>query len=178
MRDPNRPWLSRKYKFPPKRSSKGRCWSRRADRCDEPASREWRKAIQVINLTGARQDLLQTIRKVTIADPEESFIAAPSEIEFKSPAMLLRFALIDAPSPLGVGPTGVEHLAEALRAAGLKEALKAEDGGAVRVPLHDPFRDPGTLLLNPSSIRDFSQRLADLLGEVPSQSFSGETAIS
>jgi hypothetical protein len=54
-------------------------------------------------------------------------------IELKSTAMILRFALIDAPSPLGVGPTGVERLAEALRAAGLKEALKAEDGGAVRV---------------------------------------------
>jgi arginase len=80
--------------------------------------------------------------------------------------MLLRFALIDAPSPLGVGPTGVERLAEALRAAGLKEALKAEDGGAVRVPPHDPRRDPDTLLLNPSGIRDFSQRLADSLGDV------------
>ena len=80
--------------------------------------------------------------------------------------MLLRFALIDAPSPLGVGPTGVERLAEALRAAGLKEALKAEDGGAVRVPPHVPRRDPDTLLLNPSAIRDFSQRLADSLCDV------------
>ena|ERR1700730_15242094 len=84
-------------------------------------------------------------------------------IELKSTAMILRFALIDAPSPLGVGPTGVERLAEALRAAGLKEALKAEDGGAVRVPPHDPRRDPDTLLLNPSPIRDFlaaTRRLA------------------
>jgi arginase len=92
-------------------------------------------------------------------------IAVPSMIEFKS-SMLLRFALIDAPSPLGVGPTGVERLAEALRAAGLKEALKAEDGGAVRVPPHDPHRNPDTLLLNPSAIRNFSQRLAELLGDV------------
>jgi arginase len=73
-------------------------------------------------------------------------------IELKSTAMILRFALIDAPSPLGVGPTGVERLAEALRAAGLKEALKAEDGGAVCVPPHDPRRDPDTLLLNPSGV--------------------------
>jgi hypothetical protein len=44
------------------------------------------------------------------------------------------YALIDAPSPLGVGPTGVERLAEALRAAGLKEALGAENAGSVATP--------------------------------------------
>ena len=80
--------------------------------------------------------------------------------------MPLRFALIDAPSPLGVGPTGVERLAEALRAAGLTEALNAEDGGVVPVPPHDPRRDPDTLLLNPLAIRDFSRRLADALGGI------------
>jgi arginase len=36
----------------------------------------------------------------------------------------------------------------------------------VRVPPHDPRRDPDTLLLNPSAIRDFSQRLADSLDDV------------
>jgi arginase len=81
-------------------------------------------------------------------------------------ALRLRFALIDAPSPLGVGPTGVERLGAALRAAGLKEALDAADGGAVGVPPHDPRRDPATLLLNPAAIREFSQRLADALGTV------------
>jgi arginase len=78
----------------------------------------------------------------------------------------LRLALLDAPAPLGVGPTGVERLGEALRAAGLREALDAEDGSAVAVPPHDPRRDPDTLLLNPLAIRDFSWRLADALGGV------------
>src|SRR5438128_1293009 len=90
-----------------------------------------------------------------------------SEIKETAPGrqpLPLRFALIDAPSPLGVGPTGVERLGGALRAAGLKEALNAEDGGAVHIPPHDPRRDPETLLLNPLAIRDFSQRLADALG--------------
>lgn len=86
--------------------------------------------------------------------------------DLKKTALPLRFALIDAPSPLGLGPTGVERLAEALRAAGLKEALNAEEGGAVRVPPHDPRRDPDTLVLNPVAIGDFSQRLADALGGV------------
>jgi len=80
--------------------------------------------------------------------------------------MPLRLALLDAPSPLGVGPTGVERLAEALRAAGLREALNAEDSSAVAVPSHDPRRDPDTLLLNPLAIRDFSRRLADAVGGI------------
>jgi arginase len=84
----------------------------------------------------------------------------------KEPAMPRRFALIDAPSPRGAGPTGVERRGEALRTAGLKGVLNAEDGGAERVPAHDPRRDPGTLLLNPVAIRDLSQRLADVLGSV------------
>lgn len=78
--------------------------------------------------------------------------------------MRFRFVLINAPSSLGVSPTGVERLAEALRAAGLTEALNAEDGGVVPVPPHDPRRDPDTLLLNPVAIRDFSLRLANELG--------------
>ena len=82
----------------------------------------------------------------------------------KRATMPLRFALIDAPSFLGVGPTGVERLPKALRAAGLAKALNAEDGGIVQVPPHDPRRDPDTLLLNPVAIRDFSLRLADALG--------------
>jgi arginase len=80
--------------------------------------------------------------------------------------MPLQLALLDAPSPLGVGPTGVERLAEALRAAGLREALNAEDSSAVAVPSHDPRRDPDTLLLNPLAIRDFSRRLADAVGGI------------
>jgi arginase len=80
--------------------------------------------------------------------------------------MPLQLALLDAPSPLGVGPTGVERLAEALRAAGLREALNAEDSSAVAVPSHDPRRDPDTLLLNPLAIRDFSRRLADGVGGI------------
>ena len=38
-----------------------------------------------------------------------------------------RFAIIDAPSILGLRPTGVEHLPDALKAAGLMEKLQIED---------------------------------------------------
>lgn len=65
-----------------------------------------------------------------------------------------------------MGPTGVERLAQALRAAGLREALRAENAGSVPVPPHDPGRDPVTGLLNPLAIRDFSVWLADAVGRV------------
>jgi arginase len=79
-----------------------------------------------------------------------------------------RIAVLDAPSILGLRPTGVEHLAEALRAIGLVERLGAEDAGRVE-PLNDrysPERDHVTLLLNAEPIRAFSRRLADALGPV------------
>jgi len=82
--------------------------------------------------------------------------------------MPLRFALLDAPLPLGVGPTGVER-ADALRGAGLGGGPRAEDGSAAPVPPHDSPRDPDTLLLNPLATREFSRRLADALGGILDQ---------
>ena len=77
-----------------------------------------------------------------------------------------QFAIIDAPSILGLKPTGVERLPEALKNAGLAEGLQADDAGRVEVPLYQPARDPDTLLLNPYSIREFSLRLAQKVAGV------------
>jgi arginase len=71
-----------------------------------------------------------------------------------------RFAIIDAPSILGLGPTGVQRLPGALKAAGLQTSLKAEDGGLVPPPRYNPQRDPETLLLNPEGLRAYAQQLA------------------
>jgi arginase len=71
-----------------------------------------------------------------------------------------RFAIIDAPSILGLGPTGVQRLPGALKAAGLQPSLKAEDGGLVPPPRYNPQRDPETLLLNPEGLRAYAQQLA------------------
>lgn len=73
------------------------------------------------------------------------------------------FAILDAPSVLGLRPTGVEHLPRALRDAGLLERLGAEDAGRVET-LNDRYsaeQDPATRLLNGQAIRTFSSRLAD-----------------
>ena len=71
------------------------------------------------------------------------------------------FTIIDAPSILGLRPTGVEDLPEALKAAGLMSELRAEYGGRVFPLSYNSERDKSTLLLNPDSIRAFSLQLAD-----------------
>lgn len=76
------------------------------------------------------------------------------------------YATIDAPSILGLRPTGVERLPEALKAAGLLEGLAARDAGRVDPPPYDPRRDAKTRLLNPTGIREYSLRLADGVGGV------------
>jgi len=74
---------------------------------------------------------------------------------------LPQFTIIDAPSNLGLRPTGVEDLPEALKAAGIMNELRAEYGGRVFPMSYNSERDKSTLLLNPDSIRAFSLKLAD-----------------
>ncbi|HEX6294327.1 MAG TPA: hypothetical protein VFZ46_04180 [Nitrososphaeraceae archaeon] len=72
-----------------------------------------------------------------------------------------RFTIIDAASILGLRPTGVEYLPEALKAAGLIERLNADYVGRVSPLPYSSERDKVTLLLNPDSIKRFSVQLAD-----------------
>ena len=74
---------------------------------------------------------------------------------------MAQFTIIDAPSILGLQPTGVQYLPEALKAAGLMSKLGAEYGGQVSPSGYSPEKDKSTLLLNPDSIRAFSLQLAD-----------------
>jgi arginase len=76
------------------------------------------------------------------------------------------FAVIDAPSILGLRPTGVERLPEALKAAGLLERLNAEYAGRVEPMPYNPRRDPETLILNPDALKTYSLRLAAAVGGV------------
>jgi arginase len=72
-----------------------------------------------------------------------------------------QFAIIDAPSILGLRPTGVQYLPEALKAADLMKKLKAEYAGRVLSLPYNPQRDKSTLLLNPDTIKAFSLQLAE-----------------
>jgi len=76
------------------------------------------------------------------------------------------FAIIDAPSVLGLRPTGVERLPEALKAAGLQAGLEAEYIGRVDPLPYNPQRDPETRILNPTALRAFSLQLADAVAGV------------
>ncbi len=78
-----------------------------------------------------------------------------------------RFAVIEAPSILGLRPTGVETLPEALLRAGLIDRLGARHAG--RVTPESPYdveRDSTTLTLNANGIVSYSQALAAAVGEV------------
>jgi arginase len=81
-----------------------------------------------------------------------------------------RIAVIEAPSILGLRPTGVEALPEALLQAGLLDRLHARHAGRV-VPdaSYDATRDATTLTLNAPAIATFSRKLADAVGAVIDQ---------
>lgn len=71
------------------------------------------------------------------------------------------YSVIDAPSILGLRPTGVELLPKALRAAGLLERLNAEYGGIVAPSSpYNHSRDEETKLLNAEAIKEHSLKLA------------------
>lgn len=77
-----------------------------------------------------------------------------------------RYAIIEAPSVLGLRPTGVETLPEALLRADLARRLQARRTRRVEPPPYDDRRDPETLMLNPKGIAEYTPKLADAIGEV------------
>jgi arginase len=76
------------------------------------------------------------------------------------------YAILEAPSVLGLWPSGVERLPEALLGEGLLERLGAEHAGRVEPPAFDPVRDEPSGLLNPHAIAAYSCALADAIGEL------------
>ena len=84
-----------------------------------------------------------------------------------------KFSVIDAPSILGLRPTGVELLPKALRAAGLHERLKADYAGMVApTSAYNYKRDDGTALLNPRAIKNYALKLAEAVnGELRKNKF-------
>lgn len=80
--------------------------------------------------------------------------------------MFQRFAIVEAPSPLGLWPSGVERTPEVLLQMGLARALHARRDVRVEPPDYDPVRDPATAMLNAAGIAEYSPRLADAVGRV------------
>lgn len=77
-----------------------------------------------------------------------------------------RFAIIEAPSILGLRPTGVERLPDALRRHGLVGRLDAREAARLASPPYLAARPPDTGTLNAEGIARFSRALADAFGDV------------
>jgi arginase len=77
-----------------------------------------------------------------------------------------QYAVIEAPSPLGLWPSGVERAPDILLQMGLARALDARRDRRVEPPQYDPVRDAATRMLNPRGLAEYSPRLADAVGAV------------
>jgi arginase len=78
-----------------------------------------------------------------------------------------KYAILEAPSILGLKPTGVDRLPSALLQHGLADQLHARRAGRVAPAFdYDTTRDPQTLTLNALGIAEYSVRLADAVGEI------------
>lgn len=74
----------------------------------------------------------------------------------------LAYAIVEAPSHLGLRAEGVEGFPDALLAAGLAERLGARRAGGLAAPAFDPQVDPETGMLNPGGLRDHRPGLPTL----------------
>ena len=79
---------------------------------------------------------------------------------------MLKISVIEAPSILGLKPTGVQYLPDSLKSANLVGQLRAKYVGRIEAPPYDPKRDNATYLLNPQGIHDYSLRLAEAVTSV------------
>jgi arginase len=77
-----------------------------------------------------------------------------------------RYAVIEAPSTLGLKPTGVDRLARTLLDYGLAERAQARHAGRVHPLPFSADRDAETGTLNARAIAEWSPRLADAVGRV------------
>jgi arginase len=79
---------------------------------------------------------------------------------------ILSFAILEAPSTLGLATDGVERLPDRLLEHGLARRIGARRAGRLAVPPKLPVRDPGTGILNAPAIAAWSTELADAVEAV------------
>ncbi|MFC0807148.1 arginase family protein [Ensifer sp. P24N7] len=78
----------------------------------------------------------------------------------------LPYAILEAPSTLGLATDGVEHLPDQLLSLGLAERIHARRAERLTVLPKDPTPDPETGTLNASAIAEWSPKLADAVEAV------------
>jgi len=82
---------------------------------------------------------------------------------------VIRYAILEAPSNLGLRPTGVENSATTLLELDLGRRLGARYAGRVEAPTYDTVRDPRTRMLNVESIAHYAVALANALEPILKQ---------
>ncbi|RWB05527.1 MAG: arginase family protein [Mesorhizobium sp.] len=80
--------------------------------------------------------------------------------------MSSHYAILEAPSTLGLATDGVERLPGRLLDLGLAERIQARRAGRLAVPAKDPTPDPETGTLNARAIAQWSPKLADAVEAV------------
>ncbi|MCE8030099.1 arginase family protein [Halomonas daqingensis] len=73
------------------------------------------------------------------------------------------YAILEAPSTLGLAAEGVERLPEQLLELGLADRINARHAGRLAVPPRQPTPDPETGVLNAEAIASWSPKLADAM---------------
>jgi arginase len=76
------------------------------------------------------------------------------------------YAVLEAPSAMGLATDGVEGLSRRLLELGLAERIHARRAGRLAVPPKDRTPDPETRILNAKAIAAWSPKLADAVEEV------------
>jgi arginase len=83
-----------------------------------------------------------------------------------TPMPTLSYAILEAPSTLGLSTDGVESLPDQLLEFGLAKRIDARHAGRLAVPPKHPTPDPETRTLNAKAIAEWSPKLADAVEEV------------
>jgi arginase len=83
-----------------------------------------------------------------------------------APTASRRYAIIEAPSALGLRSDGVEELPPRLLSHGLAERIEARRAARLDPPQRESERDPDTLVLNAREIANWSPKLADAVEAV------------
>ncbi|MDW9802554.1 arginase family protein [Sinorhizobium meliloti] len=76
------------------------------------------------------------------------------------------YAILEAPSTLGLATAGVERLPDQLLDLGLAERIQARHAERLAVPAKEPTPDPETGILNARAIAAWSPKLADAVEAV------------
>lgn len=83
----------------------------------------------------------------------------------------LSYAILEAPSTLGLATDGVERLPDRLLDLGLAERIHARRAGRLAVPPKEPMPDPESGTLNARAIAAWSPKLAEAVEAVTRANF-------